>query len=418
MNKVWLLITDLHSNLRGKLIPTRILNREKLRVEFSGVFLNDILDLPVTNLKKAEELVNITGIPSSSEITSTWNKNEYFYFCNGFLDEEGTLPSKICSRSLLCNAVNKAEKMGFKIKCGMELEWTMLKNEKNDINGNEKVPAFGYMQTYAMKHYEDDNMQSFFSELIDKTENLPIQIEALHCEAGSSIFEAALSPGDPVTVADFTQFYRLMIKRMSKRKGMTASFMPKPNANTSGIGAHVHISLYDVNGEKNTELLFSHFLAGILYHMKSSLVMLLPNANSFKRITGDYWTSSHVSYGIDNRSNAIRLVKVSDAKEARLELRVSGGDVNPYLALYYAIQSGIWGIENKVQLTSVGQPEEKIDVFPKTLKEAASFFLEQDSPARKLYGDAFVDHYGQQRVHEALMTETLSRPDGWEHQVF
>lgn len=412
MNKVYLLLTDLHGILRGKLVPVSHRRLSELKTEFSGIFMNDIFDQPVPNMEQTESVVNMNAFPQSGGIPSPWDSSEVYFMCNAFLDDEETIPSVLCPRTLLTNAVLDAEKEGFRIKCGMELEWALLKNEK---------PVLGNLLTYSMLHYEDSNFQKYFSELIDKTKNYPVTIEALHAESGRSIFEAALSPADPLKVADSTQLFRMTIKRLSKDHGMSATFMPKPFSGSAGCGAHIHISLKCIeDGARGKELLFTSFLAGLLHHMESSLILLLPNENSFERLdSGTYWTSNHVSFGKDDRWNAIRLVRQdSESGDARLELRVPGGDVNPYLALYYCIKAGLWGVEKELKLEDIGHVGQKIKRFPESLREASMLFMDKDSPARELYGDKFVNHYGMQRMHEATLSGTLQRPEGWEKNLF
>lgn len=418
MNKVWLLLSDLNGVLRGKLVPVSHRRLAELETEFSGVFINDIFDRPVPDLKRAEEKVNVTAAPQSEGIPSPWDKTEVYFMCNAYTDSNRELESKLCPRTLLTKAIKDAEKLGLRIKCGMELEWTLLAGSSSQ-NGTQE-PVLGSLQSYSMIHYENSRLQSFFSELIDKTKDFPVTIEALHAESGKSIFEAALSPADPLKVADSTQLFRMTIRRLAKDFSMHATFMPKPYPESAGCGAHIHISLNNLDGSRAKDVLFGPFLSGLLVNMSSSLVLLCPNANSYKRVGGgDFWTCKNVSYGDDDRSEAIRMVQAEDTKgAARLEIRVAGGDVNPYLALMYCVRAGMWGVEKDLKLSDVGEPSTPLCPLPKTLREASTLFMSKDSNARLLYGDAFVDHYGQQRMHEATISETMPRPYGWERGVF
>ena len=420
MNKIWLFLTDLHGILRGKMLPlpNRSLSKiEYLQTEFSGVFVNDIFDRPVPDLKQAEKQVNIVAIPSSEGVSSPWDESEVYFMCNAFVDEECEVSSKLCPRTLLTNAIKDMEQLGYRVKCGIELEWTMLKNDGKEVNNSQ--PILGSLQSYSMLHYENSAIQAFLSQLIDKTKSFPVSIEALHAESGKSVFEAALSPSDPLKVTDSAQLFKMTIRRLAKEHNMSSTFMSKPFPDSAGCGLHVHMSLTKLEGTPAKEILFNSFLAGILHHMDTSMVLMLPNANSYRRVAGEFWTTNHVSYGVDSRMEAIRLVHPdSNSGSARIELRVAGGDANPYLTLLYCLKAGMWGIENDIQLEKIGAPSQIIKPFPKTLREASILFMKANSPARHLYGDDFVDHYGQQRLHEATISETLPRPDGWERGTF
>lgn len=407
VNKKWLLLTDLHGIVRGKLIPehNRLPKKEVTHTEFSGVFANDMQDCPIPGMEYIED-VNITAFPSSTPVKCPWSESCTYVMCNAFV--ENNIQSKLCPRTLLGNAVESARNMNYVVKCGVELEWTLL-DKNND-------PVSNLYQTYSMLHYENENISNFLSDLVEKTNNFPTTIEALHVESGKGMYEAALSPSDPLTTADSVQLYRMTIKRLAKNHGMKATFAPKSFTNTAGCGMHIHISIEKLDGSSGKSVLFTSFLAGLLYHMESSAVMLLPNVQSFSRTsTGEFWTSSSVSYAVDSRAAAVRLVQwKSNTGSARLEIRVAGGDANPYLSLYYCIRAGMWGVEKGLDISLFGKPGEDIAELPKSLYSAAMLFIDGESPARSLYGDAFVDTFGTVRLHEG----STERQDGWDKNIF
>jgi glutamine synthetase len=389
-----------------------------LKTEFSGLFINDIFDRRVVNLKKAEERVNIVGVPTSIPISSPFDNGEQYTICDGFVDDKATVSSKLCARTLLKEAVCDLAKLGYGVKCGNELEWTMFDKVTGEL-------AVGNVQSYSTIHYQNSNIQNFFSKLSD-LKFLSVFPQAIHSESGKSMFECALSPSDPITVADATQLFRLSIRRLADMNGFKATFSPKPFVDAAGCGAHFHLSLHTLDADvdddvqttqKNKTVLFSYFLAGILHHMPTSMLLLCPNANSFKRLNGEFWTPLFASYGIDSRSEAVRLISSEendDVKNARLEMRMAGSDVNPYLALLFCVKAGTYGIENKMELSDM--PASRSIRLPRTLDDAVESFISIDSPARALYGDAFVEHYGSIRKHDASIP--ASRPSGWELDLF
>lgn len=415
MQKAWFILTDLHGILRGKLVPVIGKNVESMKTEFSRVFSSDIFDQNVPGLTSADNNIAYTAIPSSVAIESPWRKNELLVFCNAYVcDTDVSSTSKLCPRTLLGEAVESLEADGYRVKCGVELEFTVLKEDRK--------PAFGRVQSYSMSHLQSPLLHSFLDSIMEMTCSFPIGIDALHAEDGLSMFECSLNPSDPVNVADYTQLYKSCIKRCAADLSLKATFMSKPFLDDCGCGAHMHVSLLDLADVPQRSLLFTSFVAGILYHMDSSLVLLLPNANSFKRIScgTKFWTCEGSGYSTDQRGYAVRFIhfQKTETDDARIEIRVPGGDVNIYLALLFCIKAGQWGIRNELNLDDVATEKKIIKPFPKDLREATELFMAKDSPARQLYSDGFIEVFGKQRLHEAYMSESTARPERWEMDVF
>ena len=378
--KVWLLLTDLHGLFRGKLIPLDNKKISDLKTEFAGIFVNDILDRAVEGCRENRNIVNITAIPKSKRILSPWDENESYLICNAYEYLDKVKECNMCPRTLLKKAMVELFQFGLTVKCGMELEWTMnkIKDDNNNLimkeQSNEKT-------SYSMTHYSDEDIQSFFKELYDKTHNFPTNIEALHVENGVDMFEAALSPGTPLETADSVQLHKMTIKRAAKKIKMKATFSPKPFFDQAGCGAHIHISLQKSNGKSAKNILFDEFLAGIMTYTISSLVLLIPTDSGFRRVSSNnFCTSNFLSFGNDTRHDSIRLVHFNGSEnDARIEIRIPGGDVNPYLALYFCLQAGFAGIRKKLSLNNISKPGERFASFPKTLREATVLFIAKNS---------------------------------------
>lgn len=411
--RIWLLITTLNGNLKGKLIPVLDGMHDddgyQVSTEFAGIFYTDILDRRVPDLPMAEDSIIIIAKPKSEKIQSPWHPTEYFHLCDGFMDEDFQTPSQLCSRTLLQSAMKELNSLGFECKCGVELEWTMSTDEPKPLR--ETTPHLGFLSSYSMNFFDDPGFQDFLSDMVEKTKTIPVGLEAIHAEVGNSMCEASLHPSDPITMSDSVQLYRMFIRRIAREHGMVASFSPKPYKNSVACGMHVHISIHpseenkDVDESAAKTLLFNQFLAGMLHHMPSSLLLLMSNVQSYKRMGGNSFTPEYVSYGIegvDARKEAIRCVHMESTKgTSRLELRVAGADANPYLVLYYCLKAGMWALHNKITLDDVGPPKKHLKPLPTNVKQACEAFMDKKSFARELYGDAFVDHFGTQRLYEA-----------------
>jgi glutamine synthetase len=148
---------------------------------------------------------------------------------------------------------------------------------------------------------------------------------------------------------------------------------------------------------------FKSFLAGQLRALPEILPFFAPTVNSYKRLVDGYWSPTKSTWGIDNRTTAFRVIP-GGAKSTRVEVRIGGADLNPYLAVAAALASGLRGIESKLTLDDPpiqgsAYQETTIPRLPRTLAEATER-LESSKIARELFGDAFVDHFVHTRRWE------------------
>ena len=208
-------------------------------------------------------------------------------------------------------------------------------------------------------------------------------------------------------------FFKTFIKVWAQQNEMMASFMAKWSKDYPGQSGHIHISLqkkeggavfYDESKANNMSDEMRWFIGGQQKLMPEILSMVASTCNSYTRLIPGFWAPTDASWGIDNRTCALRAISGS-SKSQRVEYRVSAADINPYLALAAAIGSGVWGIENKIEPTEgvVGNAYEKDFPkelqLPRTLTQAAAR-LKVSEAARELFGDVFVDHYAYTREWE------------------
>ena len=192
-----------------------------------------------------------------------------------------------------------------------------------------------------------------------------------------------------------------------------ATFMAKWSPDWPGQSGHVHISLTDKNGdavfydpatEDHMSTRMRHFIGGQQALMPELLSMIAPTVNSFTRLIPGFWAPTSASWGVENRTCALRAIPGKAAAQ-RVEYRIAAADINPYVAIAAAIGSGLWGIENEIEPSKpvVGSAYEvnfaKKYQLPATLAEAATR-LKGSKAARALFGDDFVDHYAATREWE------------------
>ncbi len=335
------------------------------------------------------------------------------FFLGDFEDGKGN-PLAICPRQTLKGVIARAKKAGYHAMFGMEFEWFNFKEtphslfEKKHTNPDPLTPGmFGYSILRSSLN------QPFFQAMLDELPRFGVPMEGLHTETGPGVFEAALVLSDPLEQADRAVLFKTSVKEIGYRFGIMPSFMAKWNAQLPGCSGHLHQSLWNSAKSKNLfydeknpyrmSELFESYLAGQLLCLPEILPMYAPTVNSYKRLVDGYWAPTKPTWGVDNRTTAFRVIPGS-AKSTRVEARVPGSDVNPYLAIAACLASGLYGVEKGLKLKDKpiqgsAYMAEGIERLPRTLQEATAR-MEKSKVARELFGEAFVDHFVRTRQWE------------------
>jgi glutamine synthetase len=203
------------------------------------------------------------------------------------------------------------------------------------------------------------------------------------------------------------------VKEIAYKHGIMASFMAKWNSSLPGCSGHIHQSLwskdlaqnlfYDVEDPHKMSKVMKHYLAGQLYCLPHILPMYAPTVNSYKRLVEGAWAPTTVTWGIENRTTALRVINTSP-DYTRLETRIPGADTNPYLAMAAALASGLYGIKHKLGLNipgTIGNAYSNQDSgkLSSSLYES-SIVMQNSDLAKELFGDLFVDHFTTTRLWE------------------
>jgi glutamine synthetase len=191
-----------------------------------------------------------------------------------------------------------------------------------------------------------------------------------------------------------------------------ATFMAKWSKDWPGQSGHLHVSLtkdgkpvfHDESKPYGMSDTMRWFVGGQQKLMPELLAMVASTVNSYKRLIPGFWAPTDATWGVENRTTALRVIPGSP-KSQRVEYRVAAADINPYIALAAAIGSGLWGVENRIEpdppikgnAYAIVHAAER--ALPRTLMEAATR-LKASAPARDLFGDAFVEHYAATREWE------------------
>jgi glutamine synthetase len=331
-----------------------------------------------------------------------------------FLCELAEKAEAICPRGLLRRVLAKAGEMGFSVSAALEYEFFLFDEtpdsvrEKGYRNLKPMTPGFfGYSVLRSSVHAE------FYRELLDTCRAMDMALEGLHTETGPGVLEAAIAVDDALRAADKAVLFKTFTKVIAQRCGRMATFMAKWSRDWPGQSGHIHLSLKDKSGkpvfhdakaERGMSQAMRHFIGGQQKLMPEFLAMVASTVNSYSRLIPGFWAPTSATWGIENRTTALRAIPGSPSSQ-RVEYRIAAADANPYVALAAALASGLWGIENEVEPDAPipGNAYEaklprKLDL-PRTLWEAAQR-LKGSKVARALFGDEFVDHFAATREWE------------------
>jgi len=331
-----------------------------------------------------------------------------------FLAEFDAPADRYCPRRTLQRVVDYGKAMGFSANAACEFEFFVFAETPDSVRAkgyrnlqNITPGMFGYSMIRNSVHAE------YYHELMQLCAAMDFPIEGLHTETGPGVIEAALVHSDALSAADRAALFKTYAKVHAQRRGWMATFMAKWSPSYPGQSGHTHVSLQDKNGKgvfydarKPHQIsdTMRYFIGGQQMLMPQLLAMVASTVNSYTRLIPGFWAPTQASWGIENRTCALRAIAGSE-KSQRVEYRIAAADINPYLAVAVALGSGLYGIKHRIEPTepAMGNAYElkfpaKL-ALPRTLWDAAQA-LKKSAAARELFGDAFVDHYAYTREWE------------------
>lgn len=430
--RVKVAFADIDGILRGKYISS-----EKFLSIFDGtcsfcdvIFGWDAADVAYSN---ASFTGWHTGYPDCPALIdgNTFRKipweNDLPFFLGDFVDKDGN-PSPICPRQLVKKVLADAEALGFTPSFSQEFEWfnfSETPQSAEEKNFQKLTPLTPGMFGYSILRSTLKN--PFFSDLFELLTGFGVPLEGLHTETGPGVYEAAIAYTGLLEAADRAILFKTAVKEIAYRHGIMATFMAKINENLPGCGGHVHQSLWqegqnvfhsDKAKEGMSDIL-TQYMAGQLACLPHILPLFAPTINSYKRLVEGAWAPTTLTWGIDNRTVALRVLPGSK-KSCRLETRVVGSDVNPYLAMAGCLAAGLYGISNKLQLkqpatTGNGYLDLSNGTLPRTLEEATTR-MKQSPVAKEILGEGFVEHFVQTREWE--WRQHLKAVTDWEYKRY
>ncbi len=416
--KVKVAVADIDGVLRGKYIAAdKFASIAEGRLGFCDVAFGwDMGDVAYDNVKFTGWH---TGYPDAlvKLDLSTFRKipweNDIPFFLGDFVDENNT-PAYTCPRQLLRKVLSDAEQNGFLPYFSQEFEWfnfAETPQSAHEKRFHDLRPLTHGMFGYSILRSTLKN--DYMSNLFDLLGKFDIPIEGLHTETGPGVYEAAIKYAPVLLAADQAVLFKTAVKEIAYKHGIMATFMAKINENLPGCSGHVHQSLWDKDAKRNLfydekdehkmSSLMKSYIAGQLHCLPFILPMIAPTINSYKRLVEGAWAPTTLTWGIDNRTVALRALP-GNVKATRLETRVVGSDTNPYLAMSACLAAGLYGVKNNMKLeieatSGNGYKDVSNGVLPQNLHEA-TLRMKQSAIAKELFGPQFVEHFTLTREWE------------------
>lgn len=327
-----------------------------------------------------------------------------------------------CPRSLLKRVLARAAKMGYRATLAAEFEFWVFKETPQSLSEKgfrDLQPISPGMFGYSWVREEQN--RELCHAILNEMRAFDCDVEGLHTETGPGVYEVALRYDDAIRAADKAALFKTQMKSLATRMGLAVTFMAKWNHDLPGSSGHLHQSLwttgkgasknvfYDAKDTASLSSIAKQYLAGQIALMPELTALYSPTINSYKRYVPGVWAPLTASWGVENRTCAIRAIP-GGPSSTRLEYRQTAADINPYVAMATSLAAGLYGIEKKLKAppaaTGDASFHEKLAPLPRTLKEATAK-LAQSKAAREILGDTFVDHYVRTREWEVRQSERV-----------
>jgi glutamine synthetase len=335
------------------------------------------------------------------------------------LDHDTHEEVRVSPRAILKAQVARARAMGFEPMMATELEFYIFENSYENLRDGglrDLRPISGYNEDYHL--FQTTKEEGLMRAVRNGLYGAGIPVENTKGEADSGQHEVNYRYSDALDTADNHVIVKQAVREIAHAQGKSVTFMAKYDHRKAGSSSHVHQSLWTADGKPaffdkadhhGMSALMKHFLAGQLAHATDITAFLAPYVNSYKRFTIGMFAPTKAVWSADNRTAGFRICGLH-SKAIRVECRIPGSDVNPYLACAALLAAGLDGIENRLEL----EPELSGDMYsrqgireiPHNLRDAAAA-LNGSAMLRRAFGDDVVDHYHHAAQWEISETDRV-----------
>jgi glutamine synthetase len=335
---------------------------------------------------------------------ATWLDRSAFVLCD-LLDTHTDELVAVAPRSLLRRQLERAAESGYVAKAASELEYFLFQDsyrQAAEKNYQGLTPAGWYLEDY---HLLQGTREEFYNgEVRRHLAGSGIPVENSKGEWGRGQHEMNIRYAEILEMADRHTVMKQAMKEIADGLGASVTFMAKPSTEEAGSSCHMHVSLWDGGssafpgehpfGPVHGSDVFRWFLGGWMAHTPDLMVFMAPTVNSYKRYQDASWAPTRLAWSYDNRTAGFRVV--GRDQSLRIECRIPGADVNPYLAYAGVLAAGLDGIANRIEPPEIFEGDvyqaDELPEVPKTLRDATDLFANSEF-VEEAFGADVQAHY-------------------------
>ncbi len=416
-------VPDMAGSARGKVVPAGKFGKGQMKMPesvfaqtVSGDYVKDPDNVEDRDMLLVPDPRTLRPVPWAADPAAS-----VFLDC---YHRDGSAVAK-SPRAVLRNVLAKYEARGWVPVVAPEVEFYLL-SPHSDPNEEAEPPEgrLGWTEG-ANQPYSIDTMNDFdpfINDVYQFCEVQGIDIDTISQEMGPAQFELNFLHGHPVDLADQVFLFKRTIREAAIKHNMHATFLAKPMEGEAGSALHVHQSVVDRNGHNvfsdadgNPTDLFRGFIGGLQHYMNEAMLVFAPYVNSYRRFLHPYSSPVNLAWAIDNRTVGLR-VPDSSPDARRVENRLAGADVNPYLVVAASLACGYLGMVEGLEPTEPieGSAYGREYGLHKHLYGAVDSLRRSDA-MRSMLGEAFVDLYTTLKDAEYAEFQEIITP--WEREI-
>ncbi|HUH36595.1 MAG TPA: glutamine synthetase family protein, partial [Spongiibacteraceae bacterium] len=411
ITEVECLVPDMTGNARGKIIPAdKFLADEGMRLP-EQIFIQTVTgDWPddCSMVHPGDIDMFARPDPASARIVP-WAEDATAQIIHDCYGRDGEL-YPLAPRTVLRRILALYMREGWTPVIAPEVEFFLVqKNTDPDFPLLPPIGRSGRSET-ARQSYSIDAVNEFdplFEDMYDFCEAMELDVDTLIHESGAAQMEVNFRHGDPMELADQVFLFKRTMREVALRHGVYATFLAKPMATEPGSAMHMHQSLLDKDGRNvfadeqgGMTDLFRHFIGGLQKYTPAAMAFFAPNVNSYRRFAKELAAPINLHWGWDNRTAGLR-VPFSDPADMRVENRLAGADVNPYLAMAASLACGYLGMKQRIEPTEPLETNayEKPFGLTRNIEESLDL-LRASTELQTLMGADFVKAYAGIKAKE------------------